>query len=73
MAGPRSSCRWRASRLSSGNAFAKLDSRPYDPCASPRTTRRLSNGGHTFRVRATDPNGTDPTPALRSFRVKYPM
>jgi DNA-binding beta-propeller fold protein YncE len=51
----------------------KLDSAPYKSCRSPRTTLRLPNGKHTFRVRATDPNGTDPTPAVRSFRVKYPM
>ena len=48
----------------------RLDSGPYKPCRSPRTTRRLTNGPHTFRVRATDPNGTDPTPAVRRFAVK---
>jgi hypothetical protein len=48
----------------------KVDSTPYKSCRSPRTTQRLANGAHTFRVRATDPNGTDPTPAVRSFTVK---
>jgi Ca2+-binding RTX toxin-like protein len=30
----------------------------------------MADGPHTFRVRATDPNGTDPTPAVRSFTLR---
>jgi hypothetical protein len=56
----------------SGGSFqCKLDSGPLVSCSSPRTTAPLSNGGHTFSVRATDGAGnTDPSPAVRSFNVK---
>src|SRR5262245_62092115 len=47
-----------------------VDSGPYAPCVSPTTTQQLTDGPHTFYVRATDPAGNvDPTPALRSFTV----
>jgi hypothetical protein len=54
-----------------GASFAcKVDSHPYAPCGSPKTTRRLSGGEHTFSVRARDAAGNvDPTPATRSFTV----
>lgn len=48
----------------------KLDSGDYKACSSPRTLVPLADGAHTFSVRATDPNGTDPTPAVRSFTVE---
>ncbi len=48
----------------------KLDAGDYEPCHSPRRTNPLANGGHTFSVRATDPNGTDPTPAVHSFTLQ---
>jgi hypothetical protein len=39
-------------------------------CASPWTQHNLTNGNHTFSVRAEDPAGnTDPTPAEWSFSV----
>jgi hypothetical protein len=48
----------------------KLDSGDYKSCSSPRTPTPLADGPHTFSVRATDPNGTDPSPAVRSFTVE---
>jgi hypothetical protein len=56
----------------SGGSFqCKLDGGPLVSCNSPRTTAALSNGGHTFSVRATDGAGnTDLSPATRSFTVK---
>ena len=49
----------------------KIDSGAFAPCASPKTTPHLTDGPHTFSVRATDSAGsTDPTPASRSFTVK---
>ena len=55
-----------------GSSFqCKLDSGSYASCTSPKTTARLTDGSHTFYVRATDPAGNvDPTPASRSFTAK---
>jgi hypothetical protein len=48
----------------------KLDRKPFRGCRSPFTTKRLSLGAHSFRVRAVDSDGkADPTPALWRFRV----
>ena len=42
----------------------------YGSCTSPYTTGTLSNGSHTFRVRAKDGAGNvDSTPAARTFTV----
>jgi hypothetical protein len=48
----------------------RLDRRPYRPCGSPFTFRRLPPGRHAFRVQARGADGQlDPTPALHRFRV----
>ena len=48
----------------------KVDSSAYASCSSPTTTARLTEGSHSFHVRATDAAGNpDPTPASRSFTV----
>jgi hypothetical protein len=48
----------------------KLDGKPFKPCRSPFTTKRLSLGRHVFRVRARDDSGgLDPSPASFAFRV----
>ena len=48
----------------------RIDSGAFAPCSSPRTTGTLSNGFHTFGVRATDQAGnSDPSPASRRFKV----
>ncbi len=54
-----------------GSSFkCRVDLSPYATCTSPKTTMRLADGSHAFRVRATDPAGNvDPTPASRSFAV----
>ena len=55
---------------SAGATFeCSYDSAPFTPCTSPNTSGVLSPGAHTFRVRATNANGTDPTPARRDFIV----
>jgi hypothetical protein len=42
----------------------------FAPCTSPKAYSGLSDGAHTFRVRAVDLGGApDPTPATRSFTV----
>jgi metallophosphoesterase (TIGR03767 family) len=49
----------------------KLNRRPWRPCASPTTYRKLPAGRNVFRVRAVDSSGhrRDPGPAKRVFRV----
>lgn len=54
-----------------GSSFeCKLDRKPYKPCTSPRTVKRLDDGKHKFQVRATDEAGnTDSSPAKAKFKV----
>jgi hypothetical protein len=48
----------------------RLDGKNWRRCLSPKTIRRLGEGRHTFKVRATDPAGNvDLTPAKDKFRV----
>jgi len=55
-----------------GATFAcSLDGGSFASCASPTTYTDLTDGQHTFRVRATDPEGnTDPSPASRTWTVE---
>ena len=47
-----------------------LDDEAYSTCASPQAYSDLSNGSHTFYVRATDAaSNVDPTPASRTWMV----
>lgn len=51
----------------------KIDRRPFEPCGSPKTYRKLSPGRHTFRARARDSLGQiDQSPILKRFRVPAP-
>ncbi len=48
----------------------RIDRKSFKACRSPFTTRRLSFGRHTFKVRALDRGGlADPSPASDSFKV----
>ncbi len=48
----------------------RLDEAPFGSCSSPRTFTGLSNGAHTFRVRAKDAVGNiDASPATRAWKV----
>jgi hypothetical protein len=48
----------------------RIDDGAFATCSSPFETATLTEGPHTFEVKATDQAGnTDPTPALRSFNV----
>jgi hypothetical protein len=47
-----------------------MDGGGFELCTSPRLYQGLTDGEHTFAVRATDPAGnTDPTPDERTFTV----
>ena len=54
-----------------GSTFqCKIDSKPFKPCRSPFTTKRLTFGRHSFKVRARDNSGKlDPSPVVYSFKV----
>ena len=54
-----------------GSTFeCRIDSDPFASCTSAFTAPSLSDGAHTFEVRATDQAGNvDPTPDSRSFTV----
>jgi|GEM_PF-408854 len=57
-----------------GSTFeCQLDTEGWTTCESPKNLTNLSEGEHTFQVRATDEAGnTDQTPASRSFTVDLP-
>jgi hypothetical protein len=51
----------------------RLDGAAYSACTSPKSFTNLSNGFHTFEVRAKDGAGNvDATPASRTFSVDVP-
>jgi hypothetical protein len=51
----------------------RLDGAAYSACTSPRSYTNLSNGPHTFDVRAKDGAGNvNATPASRTFTVNVP-
>jgi hypothetical protein len=48
----------------------KVDGKKFKSCRSPFTTKKLSFGSHTFKVRAKDSSGeVDPSPAVYKFKV----
>ncbi len=55
-----------------GATFAcSLDGGGFQPCSSPQTYSGLTDGSHSFQVRATDPAGNgDQTPAAQSWTVR---
>jgi len=61
------SASFRFSSEANAKFECKLDSGPWAACASPKVLSGLSNGSHTFRVRAIDAAGnTDASPATRN-------
>jgi hypothetical protein len=54
----------------SGSSFeCRLDSGSYGSCSSPKGYSGLSDGSHTFQVRATDGAGNVGNPATRTWTV----
>jgi bacillolysin len=48
----------------------RVDSDAFSSCSSPETVAALTDGPHSFEVKATDQVGnTDPSPATRTFTV----
>jgi Bacterial Ig-like domain len=66
-----SSASFSFSSSESGSKFeCRLDSGSWGACTSPKEYTGLSNGSHTFEVRATDSAGnTDSTPDSRTWTV----
>ena len=53
-----------------GSSFeCKLDDGSWAACVSPKTYSALSEGDHSFEVRATAGSNTDPTPATFSWTI----
>ena len=53
-----------------GSTFkCKLDGRSWLACASPKSYSKLTQGTHTFRVKAKKGTKVDQTPAVRTFTV----
>lgn len=62
---------FRFNSSEAGSTFqCKLDGKPFKGCRSPFTTKQLTFGPHTFKVRARDKSGKlDPSPASYGFKV----
>jgi hypothetical protein len=57
------------SNVSTATFQCKLDDKGWSTCSSPKTYSKLSQGGHTFSVRARRSGSVDATPAVRTFAV----
>lgn len=70
IAGRNAKFRFAASGATATGFECKLDAKPWRECVSPKTYKHLKPGVHVFRVRAFGPDGVDPTPAMRKFRIR---
>lgn len=62
--------KFRFSANEKGAKFeCKLDRKPFKPCTSPRTYKKLKPGKHVFKVRAVKGKEVDLTPAKRKFKI----
>lgn len=69
LAASRSAKFWFASSEAGGSFLCRLDGKPFKPCGSPKSYRRLRPGRHTFRVKAVDAAGNaDASPLVAPFR-----
>jgi Tol biopolymer transport system component len=60
-----------SSSEASSHFQCRMDAAAFAACVTPKAYSGLTNGGHTFRVRAIDRAGNvDGTPAARSFTVQ---
>jgi hypothetical protein len=69
---PSSEANFSFTSSEDGSSFeCQLDGAGFGPCGSPQSYSGLTDGGHSFEVRATDPFGNvDPTPAVHTWTVR---
>ena len=67
----KTTVKFKFTATEAGSTFqCKLDGKPFKPCRSPKTYKKLKPGKHVFKVRAIDKAGNvDATPAKRKFTV----
>jgi CSLREA domain-containing protein len=67
----KTTVKFKFTATEAGSSFqCKLDKKPFKPCGSPKTYKKLKPAKHVFEVRAIDKAGhVDPTPAKRKFTV----
>jgi CSLREA domain-containing protein len=67
----KTTAKFKFTSTEAGSTFqCKLDGKPFKPCASPKTYKKLKPGKHVFKVRAIDKAGNvDQSPAKRKFTV----
>jgi hypothetical protein len=41
----------------------------FSPCSSPKSYKKLKPGKNTFEVRGVNSAGSDPSPAIRKFKI----
>src|SRR5262249_9153801 len=52
-----------------GKQKKQQSTRNFSACSSPKSYKHLGPGKYTFQVRGVNSSGTDPTPAVKKFKI----